>query len=93
MRASARIPATRVGARRGPSAQTYLCARCGIEMSRNGGRTTTGLCRDCLSVDDHGTDRGYYRHRRQGETPCRACTDAHSRRMNENRKSKKETAP
>lgn len=93
MRAPARIAATRVGATRDPRPGTYVCRRCGIEMSRSGGRSTTGLCRDCLAVDDHGTDRGYYRHRRRGETPCRACTDAHSRRMTENRKNKKETAP
>lgn len=44
---------------------------------------------------DHGTDAGYEYHRRRGETPCKACKEAHSKAVHvwRNRANDRNTLP
>lgn len=62
----------------GPGGTAVLYGRAAAALAAGGdavpiGRRTAGACGDAA-----GTERGYQRHRYQGDTKCRPCLDAHA---------------
>lgn len=63
-----------------PSPWQYIC-ECGKEFDLKADAvdhlTSEHLLKERREIQ-HGTDAGYYAHRRRGETPCDQCKQAHS---------------